>query len=116
MLATSLKYIALLAIAFLGVQFIVIPLYFASLATAGNSAATASASIIFGEHGVLFAARLILLFLGAGLLSAFVYQMADSEAKVRVVGNVAYLAFALVLVSEILGRFLFYESMVRIGL
>ena len=116
MLATSLKYIALLAIAFLGVQFIVIPLYFASLATANNAAASESVGIIFGEHGVLLALRLVLLFLGAGLLSAFVYQMADSEAKVRVVGNVAYLAFALVLVSEILGRFLFYESKVRIGL
>ena len=116
MLATSLKYIALLAIAMLGVQFIVIPLYFASLAYANDPAATASVGIVFGEHGVLFALRLVLLFVGAGLLSAFVYQMADKEAKVRVVGNVAYLAFALVLLSEILGRFLFYESMVRIGL
>jgi len=116
MLATSLKYIALLAIAFLGVQFLVIPLYLASLAAANNAAATESVNIIFGEHGVLLGLRLVLLFLGAGLLSAFIYQMADSESKLRVVGNVAYLAFALVLVSEILGRYLFYESMVRIGL
>jgi anaerobic dimethyl sulfoxide reductase subunit C (anchor subunit) len=116
MLATSLKYIALLAIVLMGIQFVVIPLYFASLAAANNSAATASVNIVFGEHGVVFALRLVLLFLGAGLLSAFVYQMADSESKLRVVGNMAYLAFALVLVSEILGRFLFYESMVRIGL
>ena len=116
MLATSLKYIALLAIVLMGIQFVVIPLYFASLAAANNSAATASVNIVFGEHGVVFALRLVLLFLGAGLLSAFVYQMAGTESKLRIVSNMAYLAFALVLVSEILGRFLFYESMVRIGL
>ena len=116
MLATSLKYIALLAIALLGVQFIVIPLYLASLAFTNDPAATASVNVVFGEHGVLFTLRLVFLFLGAGLLSAFVYQMAGTESKLRIVSNMAYLAFALVLVSEILGRFLFYESMVRIGL
>ena len=60
--------------------------------------------------------RLILLFVGAGLFSLFVYSMASSESRLRVLGNIAYLAFALVLVSEILGRFLFYASMVKIGL
>jgi anaerobic dimethyl sulfoxide reductase subunit C (anchor subunit) len=116
MLATSLRYIALLAMAMMGIQFIVMPLYFASLSTAGNAAASASLNVIFGEHGVLLAVRLLLLFVGAGLLSLFVYQLADRESKLRLTGNLAYLAFALVLVSEILGRFLFYESMVRIGL
>ena len=116
MLATSLRYIALISMALLGLQFIVIPLYFASLAYANNAAATASVNVLFGEHSVLLVLRLVLLFVGAGLLATFLYQIADRESKVRMTGNIAYLAFALVLVSELLGRFLFYESMVRIGL
>jgi len=31
-------------------------------------------------------------------------------------GNLAYAAFALVLVAEVLGRFLFYATHVRIGI
>lgn len=116
MLATSLRTLSLIAMALLGVQFIVIPLYFASLATTANPAAAASLNVLFSEHGLVLAVRLVLLFVGAGLLSAYVYQLVDRETKVRVAGNAAYLAFALVLVSELLGRYLFYESMVRIGL
>ena len=39
-----------------------------------------------------------------------------SENKLRIVGNLAYLAFALVFISEILSRYLFHASMVRIGI
>ncbi|MBX3083626.1 MAG: dimethyl sulfoxide reductase anchor subunit [Anaerolineae bacterium] len=116
MLATSLRWIALISVALLGLQFIIIPLYLAQLATETLPAASASLAIISVQNSGIFALRLILLFIGAGLLSIFVYSMTSSESRVRVMGNVALLAFVLVLVSEILGRYLFYASMVRIGL
>ena len=116
MLATSLRWIALIAIALLGLQFIVMPLYLAGLGMESSPAAAASIGLIAQQQGLIFAIRLVLLFVGAGLLAVFLYSMASSENKLRVVSNLAYLAFALVLISEILSRYLFYASMVRIGL
>lgn len=116
MLATTLRWIALLSIALLGLQFIVIPLYIGWLATHTSTAAAESASIILDENGLVLALRLILVFVGAGIFSVFVYQNTSSESKVRVMGNLAFAAFGLVLVAEILGRYLFYASMVRIGI
>ena len=115
-LATTLRWMALLSIALLGVQFVVIPLYLGSLAAQGSSAATTSLLYIMDGNGVLLALRLVLLFLGAGIFTLFVYLNATSEAKARIAGNLALAAFAFVLVSEVIGRFLFYASMTRIGL
>lgn len=115
-LATTLRWMALLSIALLGIQFVVIPLYLADLATDTSPAANESISILLEDHGILFAIRLILLFLGAGIFALFVYINATSEAKARIAGNLAFAAFALVLISEVIGRFLFYVSMTRIGL
>ena len=116
MLATSLRWIALISVALLGLQLVVLPLYIAQLASSANPEAVASVDLMSQQHGPILALRLILLFFGAGLFSVFIYAMADSETRVRVMGNIAYLAFALVLISEILGRYLFYVSMVRIGI
>ncbi len=116
MLATSLRWIALISIGLLGLQFVVVPLYLAQLASGVDPAAIASVDVVSQQNGLIFAFRLILLFVGAGLLAVFVYQNASSESKLRVVSSLAFLAFALVLVSEVLGRYLFYVSMIRIGL
>jgi anaerobic dimethyl sulfoxide reductase subunit C (anchor subunit) len=115
-LATTLRWMALLSIVLLGIQFVVIPLYLADLAADSSPAASESISIILNENGILFALRLILLFLGAGIFAVFVYVNATSEAKAKIAGNLAYAAFALVLISEIIGRFLFYASRAIIGL
>lgn len=115
-LATTLRWMALLSIVLLGIQFVVIPLHLADLATQASPAADESLSIMLNDNGLLFALRLVLLFLGAGIFTLFVYINASSEAKVRIAGNLAFAAFALVFVSEIIGRFLFYASMARIGL
>lgn len=116
MLATSLRWFALISIALLGLQFLVIPLYLSSLASEAVPAAAASLAVLSHQNGGMFVLRLLLLFLGAGLLSIFVYSMTSSESRVRVMGNTALVAFAMVLVSEVLGRYLFYASMVRVGL
>jgi anaerobic dimethyl sulfoxide reductase subunit C (anchor subunit) len=116
LLAGSLRWIALISIALLGLQFVVIALNLAALGVQGTEAATASIEEIAQQQGVILGVRLLLLFVGAGLMSVFVYTMVSSETKLRVVSNMAYAAFGLVLVSELLGRYLFYASMVRIGL
>lgn len=115
-LATTLRWIAVISVALMGIQFVVIPIYFAQLATAGSAAATASLNIIFGQHPIVLVLELVLLFLGAGLLAMFIYQTAAIEKHVQRLSTLAYLAFALVLVAEVMGRFLFYVSMVKIGL
>lgn len=115
LLASSLRWIALAALALLGLQFVVLPLYLSAL-SAQDSAAAATSVTLIAQQGLIFGLRLALLFIGAGLLSAYVYSTASSEGKLRVVGNVTYLAFALVLISELLGRYLFYASMVGVGL
>lgn len=116
MLATSLRWIALISIGLLGLQFLVLPLYLAQLAANASPAAMSAINVMSQQNATIFALRLILLFVGAGLFSIFIYAMTSSESKVRVVSNVAYLAFALVLIAEVLGRYLFYASMVKIGL
>ncbi|MCC7208757.1 MAG: dimethyl sulfoxide reductase anchor subunit [Anaerolineae bacterium] len=115
-LATTLRWIALLAIVLLGLHFVVIPLYIAWLASQTSPAAAESVAILLNQNGLVFALRLVLVFLGAGVFAAFVYQGATSESRVRVVGNLALAAFVFVLVAEVLGRYLFYASMVRIGI
>lgn len=115
-LSTTLRWIVLISLVLLGVQFVVIPLYLASLAEQASAAAMTSIALILDQGGTLFTLRLILLFIGAGVFSIFMYLNASNETKTRVTGYLAYSAFAMVLVSEILGRFLFYESMMRIGL
>ena len=116
MLATTLRWVALMSITLLGLQFLVIPLYLAQLAVVADPAAKASLLLLTGSDKVLLVLRLVLLFVGAGLLAVFVYQNASSESKVQVVGEIAYFAFALVLLSEVLGRYLFYATMVKIGI
>jgi len=115
-LSTTLRWIVLISLVLLGVQFVVIPLYLANLAEQGSEAAMASISLILDQGGALFALRLILLFVGAGIFSIFMYRSLSSESRTRMTGYLAYSAFAFVLLSEILGRFLFYESMIRIGM
>ena len=115
-LVITLRWIALLSLALLGAQFVVIPVYLASLATNASPAAASSINILFSDNGWILAIRLVLIFLGAGIFSVFIYRSAAPDERLRMVGNLALVAFVLVLISEVLGRYLFYASMVRVGL
>jgi anaerobic dimethyl sulfoxide reductase subunit C (anchor subunit) len=115
LLRGALRWIAVTAIVMLGVELITAPLQLAYLA-AGAPAAAASAALLSGQYGLLFGLRLALVFVGAGVLGVFLYQNAMSPGRERMLGYLAYLTFALVLIGEVLGRFLFYASHVKIGL
>jgi anaerobic dimethyl sulfoxide reductase subunit C (anchor subunit) len=115
MLRDSLQGIAITAIILLGIEFIVMPIYMAFLATQG-SAALESLKLMTGSYGLTLAIRLLLVFLGAGVLATYMFRNAASAGKEKSLATLAYSAFLLVLVGEVMGRFLFYATQVRIGL
>ncbi len=114
LLRSSLRWIAITSIVLLGIEFVVTPLYLAYLGAQGGAAAT-SASLVIDRFGVVFGLRLLLVFLGAGVFALFLYRNALSPGRESIAGNLAYAAFALVLVAEVLGRFVFYAIHIRIG-
>ena len=109
----TLRWIAVSSIVLLGFQFVALPL---SLAAMTASGAGGSAAMMAGEYGVLFALRLILVFIGAGVLGIFVYREAQTAGREGMLSAYAYAAFAFVLVAEVLGRFLFYATAGKFGL
>lgn len=111
----SLRWIGLASILLLGVELIVSPLYIANLAVSGN-VALESVRLMIGDMGLVMALRLILVFIGAGVFGVFLYQNSLSAGKASLVNTFAYGAFALVLVAEVLGRFLFYATHISIGI
>lgn len=112
-IATALRGIAVVAIVMLGVVFIVTPLHLAALSQ-GDAAAVASAEVF---SGAWFITRLLLVFAGAALLGLFVFRFSRSErSDPTPLAVVATVAFGLVFVGEFMGRSLFYDQMLRIGM
>ena len=112
LLTNILKAVAIGSITLLGAQFIIITLHISSLSQGGQEALQSAA--VFS--GAWFLARLLLVFIGAGLLALFVYRYAATKAPAKSLAILATSAFALVLVGEMIGRAQFYESMFRIGM
>ena len=114
MLRVILQWIAIGSIVLLGVQLVVMPLFISQL-SAGNAAAVESAGKLTSEFGVVFALRLVLVLLGAGLFGILIYRNALLNNE-RLMASFVIAAFTFVLVGELLGRFLFYSMHVRIGI
>jgi anaerobic dimethyl sulfoxide reductase subunit C (anchor subunit) len=115
LLRWSLQGLALDSILMLGVVFVIIPTSLAYQYT-GPLAGVQTMRDTVAEYGVVLLIRLILVFLGAGLLAVALIRNTLSAGRESAFSTLAYSAFALVLVSEILGRFLFYASYVRVGI
>lgn len=103
------------AIILLGIEFLVFPIYLAYLATQGT-AALESVKILTGSYGIALTIRLLLVFIGAGVLAAFMFRNTATMSKEKAISYLVYSAFIIVLVGEVMGRFLFYAAHVRIGL
>ncbi len=110
-----LQWLSISAIVLLGIEFLVMPLYFAYLSTQG-SAAVQTLNMIVGTYGATLVIRLLLVFAGAGVLGAYLYRNASLPGKEKSWATLAYSAFVLVLVSEVMGRFIFYATHIRIGI
>ena len=115
LMRSVIRWIAIASIILLGIEFIVMPIYLAYLAT-GSSAALVSLGLMAGKYSLAFILRWVLGFIGAGVLAVFLYQNAGSSEKKQVLAYLAYSAFVLVLIAEVLGRFVFYATRHRIGI
>lgn len=108
LLRATLSWVGIGSIVLLGIEFVVVPLYLVHLASSPTG--VPAGEMLFGSYSTIVIVRLMLAFVGAGLFGAMVYRNAVTVGRERVAGLWAYAAFALVLISEILGRFLFYAS------
>lgn len=115
-IVASLRGIAVGAIAMLGIEFVVLPLYLGRLATDGSAATTASAGALVTTYGPYAMVQLVLVFLGVALLGVFLSKLVKPVNTARLFALVPVTAFALVLTGEIIGRMLFYASYARVGL
>jgi anaerobic dimethyl sulfoxide reductase subunit C (anchor subunit) len=115
LLRDMLRWIAIASVVLVGIKMVVIPIYVAYLSTAG-AAAQASAKLMIGSFGLPFVLRSILAFVGASVFGLFLYQTAQEVGKEKSMGYLAYGAFALVLIAEVLGRYVFYSTHIGIGL
>lgn len=110
----ALRGIALTALIAGAVSLVRLPLYIADLSAQGGAAAQSAAAIPPG----LFALRLILLAIGAGLMALFIYFFAAEKGTKNLTRLtwVTVVAFVLALISEFIGRSIFYHVMVRVGM
>jgi len=133
MLRRSLRWTSVVAMVMLGIEFVMQPTYALELSKAGGAAAQSANLLLYGG-GSVFIVEMVLVFLGAALISYFLYHLGSSNSKPSDAGPVAAsqelimstsvqrialyavsAAFVLVLASEVVGRLLFYTSNVRIG-
>lgn len=115
MLRSALQGVSLGAIVLLGIELVALPLYLLNLGfNVEGGAATVRA--ITTQFGGLLTLRLLLGFLGAGVLAAIIYKVASKQGSERLASQMIYSAFALVLIAEWFGRFIFYTSNVGIGI
>lgn len=115
LLRNTLKVLAVAAIILMGIEFLVLPIYMAYLSTQGSTALQ-TLNLLIDSYSVALIVRLVLVFAGAGVVATYLYNNASGAAKESVLATLAYSAFVLVLVSEVLGRFLFYATHYRIGI
>jgi anaerobic dimethyl sulfoxide reductase subunit C len=115
LMRTTLRWIAVASVVLLGIELVVLPVYLGYLAT-GNSATLASLRMMVSDFGLLFALRVILVFVGAGVFGMFLYQSASSAGQEKMLGSMTYSAFVLVLAAEVMGRYLFYITHHGVGL
>jgi anaerobic dimethyl sulfoxide reductase subunit C (anchor subunit) len=113
---SSLRGIAIGAMAMLGVEFVALPLYLEHLATNGSAAATSSMGILAGTYGGYAVAQLVLVFGGVALLGVFLSRLAKRVSPARMLAMAPVAAFVLVFAGEIIGRMLFYASYARLGM
>lgn len=110
-LINVLKKISMVGIAALLIQLVYLPVYYTAL-SGGGDAALASAQTLAGSYAPMLVIRWVLSVIGAALLVYALFKKGNTTMALPL--NTVYLAFALVLVGEFLGRYIFYASAVSI--
>lgn len=109
-----IKSLAIASVVLMGLELLIMPVYLAFLSTQG-AAALQSLNTMVGVYGWALVLRLLLVFVGGGLLAAYLFRNASVSEQGRKLAALAFSAFVLVLAGELIGRFLFYASSHRIG-
>jgi anaerobic dimethyl sulfoxide reductase subunit C (anchor subunit) len=109
----ALRGLSLGAIVLVGIELVALPIYLLHLA--GDPAGAMTAQAIASEMRGVMVLRLILVVAGAGVLASLAYGFLAESRRTILAGRLVHVALALVLVAELLGRFIFYVSKVRIG-
>ena len=113
---SSLRGMAIAAIAMLGVEFVVLPLYMGQLAADGSAATAASSGALVTTYAGYAVIQLVLVFFGVALLGIFLSRLAKRFSAARLIAIAPVAAFVFVFTGEIIGRMLFYASYARVGL
>ncbi|MEJ2013358.1 MAG: dimethyl sulfoxide reductase anchor subunit [Anaerolineales bacterium] len=82
----------------------------------GNVVARTSLDLLFGLYQPLLLMRIGLVLIGSIWLTYNIFQVVRDGTRYRIVLLPIYSSFLLLMIGEILGRFLFYATHVRIGL
>lgn len=110
LLRSAMQYIAIAVMVLIGIEVVVAPLWSSHLSSLSGGVGKVN------EYSLLFLVRLALGFLGAGVLGLFLYQNASAPGKEKVLATIAYSAFGIVLVAEVLNRVLFYVTQNQMGI
>ncbi len=111
----ALRWVALAAVLLLGIEMVILPISVASLSI-GNAAALASLQLMIGSFGWALTLRVALAFVGAGVFAVLLYQNAMKAGHEKLLANLTYAAFVLVLAAEVLNRLVFYAAHIRMGI
>lgn len=112
LVATAITWIAITAVVAAGIIFIATPLFISGLVAMGGTAAKSAA--VYG-HGMAIW-RFLLLGLAAACMAVFGLSLAGRKGTLTRLTVVLAAAFLLALVGELVGRGLFYEAMLRVGI
>ncbi|MEW6717347.1 MAG: DmsC/YnfH family molybdoenzyme membrane anchor subunit [Chloroflexota bacterium] len=111
----ALSWFSVVAVAMAGL-IIITNFYQISLLYHGSEPAKTSLQLLLEIYWVLLAMRFVLLFAGVGWLAISAYLLRKERKTVNELVIPVYVSCLLVLIGEILGRFLFYASHVRLGM
>ena len=98
------------------IPIVIINLFYLHSLRTGTTLMQTSYDLVMDLYEPLLIIRFFLLVVGVGWLVVSVARMKRAGKSVQEVFTPAYLACLLVIVSEILGRFLFYAAHIRTGL
>jgi anaerobic dimethyl sulfoxide reductase subunit C (anchor subunit) len=91
-------------------------LYQVSSLIEGTAQANASAQLLLGANGLWFWVRILLGILAAFVLAAWTWRALERSAKTvpALATNLVFLTFVLVLIAEMIGRFLLFVTVVPV--
>ncbi|WP_260472011.1 dimethyl sulfoxide reductase anchor subunit family protein [Bacillus salinus] len=101
-----LKVFGLAGLAAIVIQLIYLPVYAAGLSVDGGLAGAETASLFAGKYAYSIIIRWILSITGLAIIGLIFYKNIKPQTQCKI----CYAAFALVIIGEFLGRFIFYGT------